>query len=182
MNVLVLFGSPHTGGSTAKLTGAFMKGLRKSDNVKVIRLYELMPTPCNACGYCKAANGCSKKDLDPFMKVFEEADILVIATPIYNLSFPAPLKALFDRFQRYYEARVRRKIREPVAKPKKAILIAAAGSDGEGGFEIIKRQCAASFSFLNTKLAGSMLCNHTDDCGVDKTDLHRAFELAKSVE
>ena len=52
MKILILFGSPKTNGSTAKLTGAFMKGIRKSDDVEIVHLFSLQPTPCNACGYC----------------------------------------------------------------------------------------------------------------------------------
>lgn len=121
MKILILFGSPKTNGSTAKLTGAFMKGIRKSDDVEIVHLFSLQPTPCNACGYCKAANGCSKKDLEKFMAKLEDADAVIVATPVYNLSFPAPMKALFDRFQRYYEAHFRRKIAQPITKHKKSI-------------------------------------------------------------
>lgn len=45
------------------------------------------------------------------MAKLEDADAVIVATPVYNLSFPAPMKALFDRFQRYYEAHFRRKLR-----------------------------------------------------------------------
>lgn len=39
MKILILFGSPKTNGSTAKLTGAFMKGIRKSDDVEIVHLF-----------------------------------------------------------------------------------------------------------------------------------------------
>lgn len=181
MKILVLFGSPRNNGSTAKLTGAFLKGIRKTDQVEIVRLYELMPTPCNACGYCKASNGCSKKDLEKFMDCFQAADVVVVATPVYNLSFPAPLKALFDRFQRYYEAHFRRKIENSIEKPKKSVILVTAGDNDETGFEIIQKQCAMSFSILNTQITGAMLAKDTDTCGVDEGDMKRAFELSKSI-
>lgn len=34
--------------------GDFVKGIRKSDDAKIVHLSSLQPTPCNACGYCKA--------------------------------------------------------------------------------------------------------------------------------
>ena len=55
------------------------------------------------------------------MAKLEDADAVIVATPVYNLSFPAPMKALFDRFQRYYEAHFRRKIAQPITKHKKSI-------------------------------------------------------------
>ena len=33
---------------------------------------------------CKAANGCSKKDLEKFMAKLEDADAVIVATPVYN--------------------------------------------------------------------------------------------------
>ena len=39
MKILILFGSPKSNGSTAKLTGAFMKGIRKSDDVEIVHLF-----------------------------------------------------------------------------------------------------------------------------------------------
>lgn len=45
MKALVLFGSPKRNSHTAKLTGAFLKGLSKSFDVEIVRLFELKPTP-----------------------------------------------------------------------------------------------------------------------------------------
>lgn len=50
-------------------------------------------------------------------------DVVVVATPVYGLSFPAPLKAVFDRTQQYYEAYVSRHIKHPFEKPKKAFIV-----------------------------------------------------------
>lgn len=181
MKILILFGSPKTNGSTVKLTGAFMKGIRKSDDVEIVHLFSLQPIPCNACGYCKAANGCSKKDLEKFMAKLEDADAVIVATPVYNLSFPAPMKALFDRFQRYYEAHFRRKIAQPITKHKKALLLVTAGDDEDDGYNIIEKQVKLSFSVMNTELVGGVLAKDTDNGGVKEDDLRRAFELSKII-
>ncbi|MFQ9820874.1 MAG: hypothetical protein ACLRXK_06750 [Acutalibacteraceae bacterium] len=45
MKILILFGSPKTNGSTAKLTGAFMKGIRKSDDVEIVHLFFIATDP-----------------------------------------------------------------------------------------------------------------------------------------
>ena len=116
MNTLILFGSPKRNGNTAQLCGAFLQGLPKNNTVEIVRLFDLNPKPCNDCGYCKASDGCSKKDLDAFMQKFQEADLIVVASPVYLCSFPAPMKALFDRFQRFYCARFRRGIETPAQK------------------------------------------------------------------
>ena len=60
-------------------------------------------------------------------------DIVVVATPVYGLSFPAPLKAVFDRTQQYYEAYISRHIKHPFEKPKKGILLSVYGSNDKRG-------------------------------------------------
>lgn len=93
--------------------------------------FALSPLPCDDCRYCYRVDGCSKPDLKEFYTALEEADALALVTPVYNRSFPAPLKALLDRTQRYWAARFIRGIRPPITRPKQAFLLTAAGSGGD---------------------------------------------------
>ena len=180
-SVLAIIASPRKTGYTAKLLGTLLREFPKGTKIDIVNVYELNPVPCNACGYCKAGNGCSKKDLEEFFKKFETADVIVFATPIYFMGVPAPMKALIDRFQRYYEARFRRNIKHPIEKMRKAVLIVTSGSDGEIGFEVVKHQLLQAFTVLNIELCGSMLARNTDKCGVDKADIEKAQSLYWSV-
>ncbi len=177
LKVMAIMASPRKTGYTAKLLGSLLREFPKGTNIDIVNLYELNPVPCNACGYCKAGNGCSKKDLEDFFKRFETADVIVFATPIYFMGVPAPFKALLDRFQRYYEARFRRNMQNPIEKHRKAALIVTSGSDGEIGFEVIKHQLLQAFTVLNIELCGATLARNTDKCGVDNTDVDRARAL-----
>lgn len=78
---------------------AFLTELPKGTAVTRISCYDRRPIPCDDCRYCYHREGCSKRDLDDFYAALEEADLVVIATPVYHLSFPAPLKALIDRLR-----------------------------------------------------------------------------------
>lgn len=179
--VLALIASPRKTGYTAKLLGSLLREFPKGTNIEIINVFDLNPTPCNACGYCKACNGCSKKDLEEFFKKFETADIIIFATPIYFMGVPAPMKALIDRFQRYYEARFRRNTKQPIEKHRKAALIVTSGSDGEIGFEVVKHQLLQAFTVMNMEMCGSMLARNTDKCGIDRTDIEKAQSLYRSV-
>ncbi len=181
MNVLILFGSPKRNGYTQKLTDAFLEGLEKPYTIKYVRLFDLSPVPCNDCGYCKRADGCSKKDLDAFMESYLDADLVIIATPIYLFSMPAPLKALFDRFQRFFNARFSRNIALPIQKPKQAVILLTAGSDGKIGKRVIEEQVKTAFSVMNTKVVASLLWNHTDKEVTAADILPKATILGKQV-
>lgn len=179
--VLAILGSPRKSGNTSKLLGALLREFPKGTEIETISAFELNPTPCNACGYCKACDGCSKKDLDVFFKKFETADVIVFATPVYNMSVPAPLKALLDRFMRYFEARYRQNVNSIIEKKRKAVLIVTSGGDGEIGYEVVKHQFLSLFPSLNIELKGTMLARNTDKCGIDRGDLEKATMLYRSV-
>ena len=91
------------------------------------------------------------------------------------------LKALFDRFQRFYNAHFRRGIAQPIDKPKKAVLLLTAGDDGKEAQAVIEAQTRRAFSVMNTKIVGTVLADKTDDAPASREILQRAFSLAKSL-
>ena len=104
---LVLFGSPHSHGHTARLLESFLECFRRHGGweVEVVDLTQLAPHPCTGCKACAKEERCAYPDLDALDKSLRACDLLVVASPVYNFSFPAPVKACVDRTQRYFEAR-----------------------------------------------------------------------------
>ena len=133
--ILLINGSPHKSGPTSQLISAFLEGIGEGNIVTRVDCFALQPLPCDGCGYCAHRDGCSKRDLEEYYADLEEADILVYAFPIYNLSFPAPLKAILDRGQRYWSARFIRNVKPPIRKPKQVVLMTVSGDSRteEGG-------------------------------------------------
>lgn len=157
--VLVLFGSPHAEGPTARLTAAALASLPHGTHTLIWNCFETPVLPCDDCGYCRHRAGCSKRDLDGFYAELEEADLLLFATPVYHRSFPAPMKAVLDRLQRYWSARFVLGLRPPIAKPKRGILLTVSGSPSDEGGRLIEQQLAPHLTVLNTTLAGTVpLC------------------------
>lgn len=161
-NVVVLFGSPHKNGCTAKMLESFLKNFPDDVNIKTFSAFEINPKPCIDCGYCKKNSGCIGNDLDGFMKAFEECDIFITASPVYTFSFPAPLKSVLDRFQIYFNARFSRNENPPIAKSKQAVLLMTCGGKEDDGFKISTHQLKRTFTVLNTKLVSSCLWSETD--------------------
>ena len=162
--VLVLFGSPHPDGATAHLLSACLDGM---GDITLTRFdaFTTAVAPCDDCGYCREVNGCRHRDLDEFYAALEAAEVLVIATPVYNRAFPAPLKAFLDRLQRYWSARFVRGVRPPIATPKKTVLLTTAGADRADGAKLAT-QLAPTLTVLNSTPA---LCVHADS--TDRTAL-----------
>lgn len=162
--ILVLLGTPHKNGNTVKMLDTFLKLLSaEPEQVTVFDTYKENLHPCMACSHCAHHEECAIHDSgDRLDQLIRECDLLVVASPVYNLSFPSPLKAAIDRFQRHFEARFSLGIRPPIAKPREAVLLACAGSPSADGIEIMEKQLRLCFSVMNTQLVGTAAWLSTD--------------------
>lgn len=98
--VLILSGSPRKGGNSDLLCDAFMRGALESGNdVEKIRITEKKVSPCRACYYCRDHGGecIYKDDMADILQKMIDADVLVLASPVYFYSINAQLKAVIDR-------------------------------------------------------------------------------------
>lgn len=169
-NILILNGSARKASVSTALCNAFTETAKDGFEIKTYNAYKMNAKPCYGCGYCDKNKGCVNRDLDEFMADFENADYFIVSTPVFNGSVPSPLKAVVDRFQRYYALRFAHGIKPPVAKPKKAALIIAAGSKGEGR-ENIENMFRQQFTVLNTTLEKIIFVDSTDTAELTDTQL-----------
>lgn len=168
-NMVVLFGSPRPAGATARLLQEFLDQTNP-EQVRVVKFdaYRGNYHPCIACGYCQTREACVFHDLDEFDRELRAADYLVIAAPVYHLGFPAPCKAVMDRWQRYYEARFAMGLRPPITKPKTAAFLTVYGSDSPEGARVMERQLQFAFTVMNTRLQYTVEWPNTDRTGLQQ--------------
>lgn len=183
MEVLVLFGSPHREGPTARLTEAFLSPLRAMGaTVTQVGLFALNPAPCTACGLCKTVDGCAFADLDQVHRLLVSCDVLVMAAPVYNAGLPSPMKALLDRWQRYFEARFARGVKPAIPTHREAALLLTRGSGEDAGDGHIAAQLERAFTVMNTRLAGTVVWPETDRGDAFAAPaLEQARELALAI-
>lgn len=98
--VLILSGSPRKGGNSDLLCDRFAKGAQEAGNkVEKIRVAEKKISPCHACYYCRDHGGeCAiKDDMEQILQKMIDADVILLASPVYFYSIDAQLKAVIDR-------------------------------------------------------------------------------------
>lgn len=97
--VLILSGSPRKGGNSDILCDEFARGATEAGHkVEKIRVAEKKIGFCRACYACKDTGVCAiKDDMAEVLQKMIEADVLVLASPVYFYSIDAQLKALIDR-------------------------------------------------------------------------------------
>ncbi|WP_304683795.1 flavodoxin family protein [Ileibacterium valens] len=99
-NILILSGSPRKGGNSDLLCDEFMRGAKESgNNVTKINVASKKIAPCHACYFCREHGGeCAyKDDMAEILQAMIDADVLVLASPVYFYSINAQLKAVIDR-------------------------------------------------------------------------------------
>jgi len=101
VTVLGIYGSPRRGGNTDLLLDEFLKGA-SSAGAAIEKLYitDLKIAPCASKENCLKTGDCIiKDDMDAIYTKLLEADMIVLAAPIYFYNLPAQTKALVDRCQ-----------------------------------------------------------------------------------
>ena len=102
MNILVLNGSPRAKGNTKQMTEAFREGAESVGNtVEVIDVCQKQISGCRGCEYChtKGHGQCIQKDdMEQVYNLLKQADMLVLASPIYYHGMSGQLKCVIDRF------------------------------------------------------------------------------------
>ena len=176
MNILILFGSPRKGGNTELLAEAFAKGASAQHHVEIVSVRDYKVNPCLGCNACFKANGiCAQKDdMTIIYEKMSQADMLVIASPVYFYSISAQLKAIIDRCHN--------PIRDSFHIKKMALLLVGAASLPEL-FDAILTEYNLCLKFFNIEDAGKVLVRGVKDKGdINKTDaLNEAYTLGLSM-
>ena len=181
MKTVVLFGSPRRNGTTAHMLESFCAALPEQENITRFDAYAMGVQPCMGCGACEHDYVCSMDDMDGVLEAILGCDLLVIASPVYFLSFPAPLKAMLDRLQRCYSAYLQH--RSPFdGKRRQVAVLLTAGAPSEKG-DVVRAQLRCILQPLSAAITGITVCANTDRTGVTPEDEQQARELAeKCVE
>ena len=97
--VIIISGSPRKGGNSDTLCIEFQRGCQEAGHsVTKINLREKHINFCNACYACKKTGSCVQRDDVPdILQQMLQADVIVLATPVYFYSMSGQIKTLIDR-------------------------------------------------------------------------------------
>ena len=127
MRTLILNGSPRENGDTAHLIRELAVHL--DGEVNVVNAYDAAIRPCVDCRHCFENNGCIiDDDMQRVYGFIQEADNILLASPIYFSELTGALLNLCSRLQVYYAAKFVRKQPSLFKTKKGGLLVAAGGS------------------------------------------------------
>lgn len=178
--IIVLNGSPRKKGNTSALIQAFTEGAEGKGNIVTEFFLDSMNIHgCKGCfgGGKNPDSPCVQKDdMDKIYPVYKDADIVVLASPLYYWTISGQLKCAFDRL--FAVAECDPDYRNP---QKECVLLMAA----EGyGFEETLYWYDHLEKHLGWKSIGKVLCGGVMAVGdiKDNEKLEEARQLGASIQ
>ncbi|MBN2038733.1 MAG: NAD(P)H-dependent oxidoreductase [Spirochaetes bacterium] len=187
MLVLGILGSPKKKSNTAILLNAFLEEARKAGaNTRFIDVDSMDIKPCKEYKVCESKGYCPIKDdmEKEIYSLFWEADLIVMATPVFFYSVPAQLKALIDRSQTQWARKYRLKIEDPGRKWRNGFVLSLGATKGANLFDGINLTAKYFYDAVGAVFKGSLEYRRIENPGDIKdhpTALKDAGEKAKEL-
>lgn len=171
MKVLAINGSPHKGkGNTALILDPFLEGLRDAGaEVELVCVRDVHINPCLGCFGCwmRTPGKCVQEDdMAGLLPKLRQADVWVLATPLYFDGASGPLKNLMDRMTAFLrlaaEVRDGRSchVVEEEVQGGKVVLVSNCGLWEMGNFDPLVTQVKGFCEHVQREFAGALLRPH----------------------
>lgn len=178
MKIVILSGSPHKAGTTAKLVDSFIRGAESTGH-EIVRFDTafLNIHPCMACEKCHSSEDAVCAFQDDMIAVGRElasADCVALVSPIYYYGVCTQLKAVIDRFYA---------IEPAIRHHQKTVWITAMADDRPETVEAANAWYKAAIAWLEWQDRGILNafgCSTADDLN-GKDYEERAYQLGAGI-
>ena len=182
MFVLGLQGSPRLKGNTSILLSAFMdEAERLGAHVHRLHASRVKVAPCIECGNCEEKGFCAVDDeMQRIFPMLRQADIIVMATPVFFYGPTAQLKSLIDRSQTLWARKYVHKLVDPGRKWRRGLLFSVGATKGQNLFDGVELTAKYFFDAVGASFDGSLLYRKIEKAG-EISDHSTALEDARTM-
>jgi len=187
MKGLLLQGSPRKGGNTDILLRHVKQGMEEAGcSAELIALSDLKISPCQSCGGCTKTGKCIiQDDMQPLYRKIDEADFLVIASPIYFYALTAQTKIFIDRIQAMWSRKyILHETVECHSSKRCGYLISVAASRGAKLFDGAIMTVKYALNAMEFHYCGDLLIPGIDTKGIIRKHedvLNRANSFGRQI-
>ena len=182
MLAIGLQGSPVKKGSTAYLLARFMDELEaQGAGIQIIDVPRKNIQPCRGCGFCEKKGYCVIGDDDmsgEIYRLLREAEIVVLASPVFFYSVTAQVKAPIDRSQTLWSRKYRFNLSDPLKKTRKGCFLSMGGSGGRQLFDGVNLVAKFFFDAIDANFAGSLTYRNIETPG----DMRNVPNLSEDIK
>jgi multimeric flavodoxin WrbA len=188
MKVLGIYGSPRKGGNSDLLLDEALRGAADAGaEVKSVRCCDMDIGGCVECAGCDATGECVvDDDMQQVYPLLQEANVIILASPMFFYSVPAQAKALIDRCQAMW---CKRLLEKPSAEKNapargRGFLIAIGATKGKNLFEGAELVAKYFYDALQMTYEGGLFVRSVEgkaDIAKHPDELKRAYALGKDI-
>ncbi|MBW8041541.1 MAG: flavodoxin family protein [Planctomycetes bacterium] len=187
IKVLGISTSPRQNSNSDLLLRQALAGAESSGaETEYIRLGDLKIAPCIECNSCYKQGTCIvEDDYQMLSSKMLEADRLILATPIFFMTFCAQAKTLIDRCQCLWAHKY--VLKQPLittSRDRRAMVIAVGGTKSKKMFDSISLTAKYFIDVLEMNYAANLFVNNIDAPGRIKqhpSALNEAFRLGREL-
>ncbi|MFH1854356.1 MAG: flavodoxin family protein [Candidatus Omnitrophota bacterium] len=164
MKILGINGSPRIGGNTDTLLDKLLEGASANGaSTEKIILNQLRLSPCQECESVNDDRECIiKDDMRKMYEKIRDADVIVLASPIFFGSLTAQTKIMIDRFQCVWQLKYMLG-KDTGYKNKKGVFISVEGSDRKDFFDNARAIVKNLFATINAEYTGELFCSKVNE-------------------
>jgi len=179
MNVLTILGSPRAKGNTAHILNQYVLGIQHADSeaeINHIFLQNKNIKNCIGCNSCQRVGACVlQDDMNDIHPLIKNADVLVLATPVFVFNMTAQLKGFLDRLYA---------VDKELFKEKKIVLLTTYGDSNEAssGVQNIVNTIRLISEMLSIQFVQNINISTYDlQCYENEKALNQAFKSGKKL-
>ena len=167
MFVLGLQGSPRIKGNTSILLSAFLAEAETlGARTHYLDVARKNISPCQECGTCEKKGFCPiDDDMQGIYPLLRQADIIVMATPIFFYGPTAQMKAFIDRSQALWARRYVYRLIDPGRKWRRGLLLSVGATKGKNLFEGTNLTAKYFFDAVGASYEGSLTYKQIEGSG-----------------
>lgn len=175
-NILIISSSPRRNGNSQLLCNQFKKGAEdKGHHVHMIRIMD------QNIGFCRACDGCMRNggtcilrdDMANILNLYQKADVLVLATPVYFYGISAQMKTFIDRTYPIWQHLGKKDVYYIISAGLGEDIVERALGDLDGFVEHLEEY----------EIKGRLYATNVMDAGLvkDQEIYKQAYEMANSI-
>jgi len=189
MKVLGIYGSPRKGGNSDILLDEALKGVQSAGGeISSIRCCDLEISGCIECGGCDETGECIiQDDMQRVYPLLRDADVIILASPIFFYGITSQAKALIDRCQAMWCKRViehQGSSKRPPHDQGKGYLICVGATKGANLFQGVELTAKYFYDALGMTYEGGVFVRRVErkgDIVKHGEAMTEAFELGCRV-
>ena len=160
MLILGLQGSPRKKGNTNFLLSTFLQAAeQRGAATRIIPVAESHILPCKEYVVCEKKGTCPIDDdmAGEIYGLLRQAEIVVLASPIFFYNMTSQLKALVDRCQVFWARKYRLKLSDPLKATRRGYLLSVAATRGKTLFDGLQLTSKYFFDAIDARFDGSLV-------------------------